>query len=138
MSGIYCPQATGEPLVRRTDDTPQVLEEKYRQYVRDIHTVLTHYSQKGKLVTVNASAVPNEVIHSLSSVTCCGCWCHRVLCFFFPPPSLECSSRLLLVRHYVVSFSISKLSGVFICSQHPATNQYASIASCGLFCLQLT
>jgi len=46
---------TGEPLVQRIDDTPDVLEARLREYYKETYPLLDYYKKQGVLTTIDGS-----------------------------------------------------------------------------------
>ena len=47
--------ATGEPLVQRSDDTEEVLKKRMNGYYAGTTPILNYYAEKGKLATIDAN-----------------------------------------------------------------------------------
>jgi len=59
---------TGENLVRRADDTAEILKTRLEQYHRLTAPLVGYYSKKGSLKAVDASRSIKEVTESIKSI----------------------------------------------------------------------
>ena len=55
----------GVQTKRRDDDRPEVVQGRFRGYLLEIEPILSHYRQRGMLVTVNASGSIGSVLDQL-------------------------------------------------------------------------
>lgn len=62
-----CPRCGGK-LVRRSDDTPEVLAARLREYSEKTKPLLSYYEGKGLLRCVDSSAVPTIVFQSICAI----------------------------------------------------------------------
>jgi adenylate kinase len=58
----------GTKLVKRADDKPKVIKERFRVYHESTEPVIEHYRKLGILRKVNASAKPNTVLRRVVNV----------------------------------------------------------------------
>jgi len=58
----------GAKLVRRRDDEPEVVRERYRVFYETIRPILDYYKQKRKLIEINADRSIKEVVPLFESV----------------------------------------------------------------------
>ena len=55
----------GVQTKRRDDDRPEVVQGRFRGYLLEIEPILSHYRERGMLVTVNASGSIGSVLDQL-------------------------------------------------------------------------
>ncbi len=58
----------GTPLVRRPDDHPKVIQERFRIYRKETEPVISYYKKAGKLVSIDASKSPEEVYNAIVKI----------------------------------------------------------------------
>jgi len=56
---------TGEPLVQRIDDTPDVLEARLREYYKETHPLLDYYKKQGILTTIDGSQDQKQTLENV-------------------------------------------------------------------------
>ena len=61
-----CP-ACSAPLTRRTDDTPETLGLRMREYADKTAPLISHYSKRGLLRAVDATRTPKEVFAEVAA-----------------------------------------------------------------------
>ena len=59
---------TGEPLTQRRDDTPEVVEKRYKTFTEKIQPILNYYKEKNCLYVVDASLHPSEVYSKIKPI----------------------------------------------------------------------
>ena len=59
---------TGEPLIRRPSDVPQVARARLAEYRAQAPPVGDHYKKAGILAHVDGNRTPNEVFEDISSI----------------------------------------------------------------------
>lgn len=62
------PPPTGVQYKRRDDDRPEVVQERFREYCRDIVPIAHHYRQQGILLNVNATGSIGSVLDQLLGI----------------------------------------------------------------------
>ena len=72
---VFCPpreamkdDVTGEPLIRRPSDVPQVARARLAEYRAQAPPVGDHYKKAGILAHVDGNRRPNEVFEDISSI----------------------------------------------------------------------
>ena len=58
----------GTKLVRRKDDEPEVIKERFRVYHQTTELLVNYYKEKGILKTVDATGSPDEVYEAVKKV----------------------------------------------------------------------
>ena len=58
---------TGEPLIQRKDDTPEVLEKRLNEYHNKIAPIIDYYGKKGLVKSIQADAPIENVWTQITS-----------------------------------------------------------------------
>ncbi len=58
----------GTPLVRRSDDDPKIIKERFKVYRRETEPVIAFYQQKGNLIKIDASKNPKTVYAAVKKI----------------------------------------------------------------------
>ncbi|KAK9276668.1 hypothetical protein L1049_006204 [Liquidambar formosana] len=59
---------TGEPLIQRKDDTPEVLKSRLEAFHRQTEPVIDYYAKKGVLAELQAEKPPKQVTAEVQKV----------------------------------------------------------------------
>lgn len=72
---VFCPpreankdDVTGEPLIRRASDVPEVARARFAEYRIHAPSVGEHYRNAGILDQVDGNKKPSEVFHDISTI----------------------------------------------------------------------